>query len=504
MRRFLATLTILLTTLAFASCGVTTTAATTATTVPTTAATTTTLEALSVPANLAVSDNAVTFDPVDGASRYRIRLSQGETIVGEWFVASGFDLSLLADYGAYDLQIKAVAGTGFADSPFGEKIAVELVDPNATDVLEGETLNDFTMIRWIGRTWYDALTSRRYFWNTASGFTVTFRGTELKATFLASDSGVVSRRAHLVVLLDGEEDPTKGTTIVLDQMQTECVLAEGLEDGLHTVKVLKRSEAQDSDTAVVRVVTDGSFATPDPVKDFKIQYIGASTSVGYGDLGPSSAVKNTENSDGLLCFTYLTSYLLDAETSIFASSGWGLTRGWNTGGQASATQTIPAAYEYFATNSQNVVFTAAGQWDHSDYDPDVIVIALGGNDFSSSNYASLSADQQALFREAVTDALVAFVTTLRAYHPDTYIVLVYGLMSEAQYVQNVSIDAAARAALEFDRISSLKVAGAGSDGAPLGANWHPNVDTYIKAAGQLADHISALTGREVVREDIVY
>ncbi|MDP3131153.1 MAG: SGNH/GDSL hydrolase family protein, partial [Bacillota bacterium] len=445
----------------------------------------------------------VTFDAVDHATRYKIRLSQGESVIGEWFVTAGFDLSLIADYGTYDIQIKAIGGGVYADSPFSDKVAIELVDPDATDTLEAESLNDFTLIRWIGRTWYETLSGRRYFWNTASGFDVSFDGTELKATFYATNTGVTGKHPFLVILLDGEEDPTKGITIELTQGQAEYTLVSELEDGPHTVKVLKRSEAQDSDTAVLQVVTDGKFLAPTPVKTFKIQYIGASTSVGYGDLGPANDPKTTDNSNGLLCYTYLTSYLLDAETSIFASSGWGITRGWNTSGQVSATQSIPAAYEYYATNAQNYVVTTPGQWDHSDYQPDVIVLALGGNDFSSSNYASLSAAAQLEFRNAVTDAYVAFITALRAYHPDAYIILVYGLMSEALHVQNVSIDAATRAAAQFDRISSIKVAGAGSSGT-LGSNYHPNVATYITAAGQLADHITAITGREQVNGDIVF
>jgi hypothetical protein len=487
-----------------AGCSLTTTEPTTTSTAATTEVTTavtTTLASLEIPTNVQVVENVVTFDSVVGASRYRIRLSIDAVVVGEWFVNSGFDLSLLVDYGNYDIQVKAVGDATHADSEYGEKIAITLADPLATGILEAETMNDYTKIRWLGRTWYDDSTQRRYFWNTASGFTVAFEGTELKATFYATNYTVTGKKAHLVILLDGEEDPTKGTLLVLDQMQAEYILVSGLEDGYHTVKVLKRSEAQDSDTALVSVSTDGTFATPPAANDFRIQYIGASTSVGYGDLGPSSAAKTTDNSNGLLCYTYLASYLLDAETSIFASSGWGITRGWNTSGLVSATQTIPAAYEYFATNASNYVFTAAGEWDHTDYQPDVIVVALGGNDFSSSNYSSLNATDQASFRASVTSAYIQFLLTLHAYHPDAYIIVVYGLMSEATYVKNVAIDAAAQADAECGMVTSLLVAGAGSSGS-LGSNYHPDVATYIVAARQLAECIESLTGHAIVREDI--
>ncbi len=494
--------------LGIVSCGLATTVSTTTTEIVTTTTepevttTTTLLTVLAAPENLDVVDNLVSFAAVDHATRYRIRLSQGESVVGEWFVAPGFDLSLIADYGVYDIQVKAIGGGAYADSPYSAKVSIELVDPDATDTLEAEGLNDYTMIRWIGRTWYETLSGRRYFWNTASGFDVTFSGTELKATFYATNTAVTGKHPFLVVLVDGEEDPTKGITVELTQGQGEYTLVTGLPDGTHTVKVLKRSEAQDSDTAVLQVVTDGRFLAPTPVKDFRIQYIGASTSVGYGDLGGSP--KTTNNSNGLLCYTYLTSYLLDAETSIFASSGWGLTRGWNTGGQASATQTIPAAYEYYATNAQNYVVTTPGQWDHTDYQPDVIVIALGGNDFSSNSaaYNALTDAQKLAYQETVTDALVAFVTTLRAYHPDAYVVLVYGLMSEATHVRNVSINAALRLSGETDKVSSLAVTGAGQSGTGFGSDGHPTVAAYILAAGQLADHITAITGREQVRTDI--
>jgi len=523
MKKIMALFGLLFLASAATACGITTTTATTTsttamttvtTTVSTTATTTTspltttttvtTKLVLAIPANLRVVDNLVQFDSVSDATRYKVRVLDGETLIGEYIVASGFDLSLLVDFGAYQIQVKAIGTGDFTDSGYSDAVAIELVDPDATNILEAELLNDYTKIRWLGRTYYETLTGRRYFWATASGFDVSFYGTELKVTFYATKTDIVSKQPYIVVLVDGEADPTKGTTIILNQLQAEYTLVTGLEEGFHSVKVVKRSEAQDSDTAVLQVSTDGHFTAPNPAKALKIEYIGASSTVGYGDLGPASAPKTTSNSNGLLCFTYLTSYLLDAETSIFASSGWGLTRGWNTGGAVSATQNIPAAYEYYAINGQNYIYTAAGQWDHTNYEPDVLVLVLGGNDFSSSNYSSLTVEEQAAFRASVTAAYVAFIATLRLYHPDAYIVVVYGVMGEAAHVMNVAIDAANQANTAYGQVTSIRVESAGSNSNPYGSDWHPNVGTYIKAAEQLADHIAAITGQDVVRENIVY
>jgi hypothetical protein len=453
-----------------------------------------------------IEGSILTFEGVPYATNYVLVIYDlQDQIIAEISVVSGFDLLGVITPGTYRLALQATA-PGFDDSAFTTTVEQFIFDTNAVSILSEDLLNDDTKIRYIGRTYYNERDLTRYFFFTASGFEVTFYGTELKAFLKASYSSNLSRQAYIVVLVDGEENPTKGTTFVLNQFIEEYTLVSGLDEGFHTVKVLKRSEASDSNTSLMRLSTDGFFSTPPQAKNFNIQYIAASSSTGYGNLGSPSVSKSTANSNGLLAFAYLTSYLLDAETSIFSASGWGVSRGYNTNGDINETQNIPTAYQYYAINDTNNVFTDAGKWDHNEFVPDVVVVNLGTNDFNASNYHSLNTQQKAeLVSRFVTD-YAAFLVLLHNQHPNAIIIVAYGLMNESLTLGEFtlqSIELANQTIGENVFIPFLMEA-AGTPPNPFGSNSHPNVGTSINVAIQLAQLIHSLTGRQIYKEMITY
>ncbi len=467
---------------------------------------TTTLEKLLTPLNATVVDNILTFDEVTGANRYRIALyDDNQNLVGEYNITSGFNLALLLSVGTYTFQIKAT-GSGYQDSDYTESVGFEIVDPNRTNLLAGEDMNDQTFLRWFGRTYYNENEAAKYFYFTASGFELAFFGTELKVTFKAANYANTSKQPYLVILIDGEEDPTKGTTIILDQAEAEYTLVTGLEDGYHTVKVLKRNEAIDSEVAVKGISTDGYFTDPPQAKSFRIQYIAASSSTGFGNLGTVSEAKTSANSHGLLAYAYLSSYLLDAEPSIFAASGWGVSRGYNTGGNTSATQNIPYGFEYFAIDSSNYVFQAPGKWDITNFIPDVIVVNLGTNDFNASGYRNMDETEQAALEQEFITNYTAFLLLLNNMYPNAKIIVAYGLMNEQLLLEDFTLQIIDDANEEIGStvIYPFEMEGAGTNGNPYGCSYHPNVKTSMNVAEALAELISSITGRQIVRDMITY
>ena len=211
-------------------------------------------------------------------------------------------------------------------------------------------------------------------------------------------------------------------------------------------------------------------------------------------------------SHGLLGFAYLTSYLLDAETSIFSASGWGVSRGWNTGGQISETQNIPAAYQYYAITDANSVFTTPGLWNHTEYIPDVIVVNLGTNDFNASNYNSMSAIQkQALVDRFILD-YTNFLVLLNNQYPNAKIIVAYGLMGEQNTLGSFTLQIIQQAntIIGSSVCTPFLMEAAGTAPNPFGSNYHPNVGTSMNVANALANYIQSLTGREIVRDMVVY
>jgi lysophospholipase L1-like esterase len=491
------------------ACQTTTTTTTQTTSATTVSTTTTTTGVLAVPSNLAIVDNIVTFDGVANASKYRIQATHTLTqTASEYFVTSGFDLFLLLDPGMYSFRIKAVGAALFADSPYGDPVEAEIKDPSQTNRLEGASLNDYQFIRWLGRTWYDDVNERRYFFYTASGFEIAFYGTELSVTFYATNDIIPYKRAYLSVLVDGDENPLNASTVVLDQATKTVKVVEGLTEGYHTVKVLKRSEAQDSDTAVYAIETDGHIAAAPQAKPIKIQVLAASSSTGYGNLATGvNDPRTSANSHGLLGFAYLAAYMLDADINIVASSGWGVTRGWNTGGQISTTQTLVNAYDYVGINASNTIYANAGRWDHTDYIPDVIILNMGTNDFNAPTnptYDAMTLAQKQALIDAFVDAYVTFILNLRNHHPNAVIIVGYGLMGDSAKLAAPSQAIVAECLETIDNVYYFQMEAAGTNGQPFGSGYHPNVGTHVRVAQALTDYIIELTGYEQVRQNIPY
>jgi hypothetical protein len=509
MKKLQVLLLTLLLTIAFAGCQMTSATTTTTTTTTQTTTVTTTKTELAIPGNLHIVDNVVTFDTVPNATKYRIAATDIETSeVSEYFVTSGFNLFLLLAEGNYVFQIKAIGGGLFADSAYSASIEAEIADPNRTSALEATALNDFQFIRWHGRTWYDEVNARNYFFFTASGFEISFYGTELEVTFFATNTLIVGKRAYLNVLVDGNENPLEAATLILDQPTKTIKVVEGLEEGFHTVKILKRSEAQDSDTAVTKIETDGYLTAPPQPKALQIQVVAASSSTGYGNLALGvNEARSTANSHGLLGFAYIAAYMLDADISIFASSGWGVTRGWNTNGQISATQTLVAAYEYVGINAVNTVFTAGGRWDHTDYIPDVLILNMGTNDFNAPNnpaYDAMTPAQKQVLIDAFVATYVQFILNLRNYYPDAYIIVGYGLMGDSAKLGVPSQTIVTQCSAVTNRVYIFQMEAAGTNGNTFGSGYHPNVGTHLNVAQALADFITEITGVEQVRDNIDY
>ncbi|MBI9009552.1 MAG: hypothetical protein JEZ05_05920 [Tenericutes bacterium] len=464
---------------------------------------TTSMGVLSTPTNIQITNNVITFTEVDNATKYRIFLYEELTgLSGEFNITSGFDLSLLMDVGDYSYQLKATA-PGYLDSELSELTNFSIVDESRTNILVGDDMNNLEYVRWLGRTYYNSLEQAKYFFFTASGFEVTFFGTELQVTIQANNYLLDSKQAYVVVFIDGEENPNNGTTIRLTEGIQTITLASGLENGFHTLKLLKRSEASDSDTSIVQIETNGYFTTPPAAKTFRIQYIAASSSTGYGNLGTLSDGKTTTNSDGLRAYAFLTSYLLDADTSIFAASGWGVSRGYNTNGNISATQNIPNAFVNIAINDTNRVFEV-GDWDFTDYIPDVIVINLGTNDFNASGYTSMSTIDKAAMSERFITDYVNFLVLLNNMYPNAKLIVAYGLMNEATTLGTITqtVITNANNTIGYTAVFEFLMEAAGSNSNAFGVGYHPNVQTSMNVAEDLAELIHTITGREILRDMI--
>ncbi|MDY6367765.1 MAG: hypothetical protein SPL13_04570 [Clostridia bacterium] len=275
--------------------------------------------------------------------------------------------------------------------------------------LSGNLLTDAQNVHWIGRTHYDETAQAVYTYYTATGFTVDFEGTTLSVTYSATNTSSSKNRPYFISMVDGVA-ATEGTSFSLTKQTQTVDVAKGLTEGRHTVTVLKRSEPENSLTAITKIQTDGAFRAPTVRDSLKFQIIGSSGISGHGALGNSGDSWTTANSSSMHGFGYLAASKFGAETQFVSASGMGMV--WSYRGVSP----MPESYEAtgliasYDKNGNTVSVTANGQWDHSKWVPDVVIANIGGNDWNNtiSTYSSGTAERIAAenqFKQAVNDLI---------------------------------------------------------------------------------------------------
>jgi hypothetical protein len=169
----------------------------------------------------------------------------------------------------------------------------------------------------------------------------------------------------------------------------------------------------------------------------------------------------------------LAARLLNAQVQLVCYGGRGLVRSWN--GRTDEFQ-LPAFYELALADAAHPV-----KWNQADYEPDLILVAIGTNDFTEG--IPERASYVAAFR--------AFVSTLRRDHPQAQIVLTEGAILNGEK----------KAALTADLIETVK-ASAGAHVHYLASahhpgdarDAHPTTDQHAAMAAELVPPLRRLMG----------
>ncbi len=208
----------------------------------------------------------------------------------------------------------------------------------------------------------------------------------------------------------------------------------------------------------------------------QIEFIGDSYTVGYGNTSGKTQCTRDEvwaTTDTGKSFGHLTADHYNAESQINAISGRGIVRNYNGG----PGDTLPVAYPFTLFDNKTDEYDAA-DWEWS---PQIIVIGLGTNDFSTPLHAGekwttrddLHADYDATY--------VAFVKSLRAKNPDAFFILMAADQFQGEMPAEINKVIARLNADGERRIAFLPMTGlkfGGCDG-------HPNTDDDRTVADEL-------------------
>ena len=333
--------------------------------------------------------------------------------------------------------------------------------------------HDTVFIKWFGRTdkMADGSTGFDY---TASGFEVKFKGSKLDVVLQSTNYDDETNRAYVTVIVDGE-NYREAPHYALDKLRKTISIE--LDEGEHTVRILKRSEAKWSRVFLKSIETDGVFLKPDPRREHLIEFYGDSITCGYGSVSSSTDKFSTATEDGLAAFAFITAEALGAECSIMSQSGIAINKNiWE------------------AENNLPMLVGQSSYYNKNEYSsqraPDAVVIYGGVNDqpyITSAPTHTEMARRQSAFVDAYSD----MIREILEKNPDTVVFCCTGVYGEADYMGTLikqAIDA-----VGSDRVVyTVLPAKTAADG--IGADGHPTYKTHEKVAASLAGVISSTMG----------
>lgn len=269
-------------------------------------------------------------------------------------------------------------------------------------------------VKYFGRTF--AENGVRYFSWSNSGFQFSFYGTGAAATMKAMlhTAGSSAQTAYVKVYVDG----VLTKDIAVSETETPVALASNLAEGLHTVKVIKRTSGYYSIIGLSKIQLDTGSEIRETEKHYErnMLFIGDDLTTGYGSMVTKAQVSagsvpsyTTATEDSTITYAGLTSDYFGAENMTIALSG-GSGRGIVKNGGGATSHTAPKFFEYLDYREKRTV-----AYDHSQYDPDVVVINLGTYDHT----AGVTADD---FKFGCRN----FIRQVRAAYPQAKIIFAYG------------------------------------------------------------------------------
>jgi lysophospholipase L1-like esterase len=214
----------------------------------------------------------------------------------------------------------------------------------------------------------------------------------------------------LHVVVDGQPP------LILASPEVGVYKVSGLSSGPHAATVLVVTESQSAPN------TFGGFGIaadekPLPLKKRprQIEFIGDSHTVGYGNTSPKRDCTADEvwaTTDDSQAFGALTANHYQADYQINAILGRGIVRNYN----GFPGDTLPMAYPY-------VLFDKKQQYADPTWKPQIIVIALGTNDFSTPLNPGEKWKTRDELHADYEKTYVRFLQGLRAKNPEAWIIL---------------------------------------------------------------------------------
>jgi lysophospholipase L1-like esterase len=252
---------------------------------------------------------------------------------------------------------------------------------------------------------------------------------------------------------------------------------KGLVPGAHNLRVEVVSESQSAPTVFGGFFGASAIAQA-AAKRRQIEFVGDSYTVGYGNTSMSRDCTTdqvwltTDTSQG---FAVRTAKRLGADYQVNAISGRGIVR--NYGGFAA--DTLPQAHPF-------VLFDRRETYNDPAWHPQLIVVGLGTNDFSTPLHAGEKWKSREELHSDYETTYLEFLKRLRSRNPTAFFILWSLDNSRGEIESEVSKVAELWRVSGESRVAFVALHGT----AMTGCDWHPSTadDALMaKAIGEVID-----------------
>ena len=348
-----------------------------------------------------------------------------------------------------------------------------------------------------GRVFYNSDLGGVTFINSASGFEVRFRGTELRAEVQTVSGGGSYPNGMFSVFVDGETDSNAKilkTERSVGGVSDEVTIAEGLTDGEHVVKVLKRTPSNRDRLIVSQISTDGEIL-PAPAKpSLNIEFYGDSITCGEGVLRAYKD-ENGNIKDSAL-YTQKTRNVFQSYAGECAKDLGAAFRVFGRGGIALKYTDFTKERYTVANNYGSVAVDLAAAeypYDYNSYRPDAVVIYLGTNDYFRSQKGTAKDDNGVAYSKGgMKIAVVNFVRDVigRYYGKNIPVFVCSNLMAPGSGLDVIMENAVTELKSDFPNAVAVKF----DKGVTTDKGGHPVVEDSEIAGAKLAGEIRRVLG----------
>ena len=326
-------------------------------------------------------------------------------------------------------------------------------------------------VRYIGRTLVSPDGSVAFDW-VGTYFATRFTGGNV--SIRVSETGTsyynvfVDKKLHRVVKVCGTD--------------TLINVVSGIDKRIHSLKIQKRSEGEFGKTTIHQFVlsASGRLMEETEVRTRHIEFIGNSLTCGYGTDGKhrdDPFLVETENCNRT--FAAMIARYYDADYTLIAHSGRGAARNYGDSVRVSKVTMKDRMLNTFDED-----FTL--RWNFTAYCPDLVVVNLGSNDFSTEPHP---------YKREFIKAYKQIIAQLREHYGDIPVLCIYPVAIQApvfSYYKTIVAE------LNDPKVFLLKLdKDLYNRTTDLGAAWHPGYRGHRKMAMWMIPYISTIMGWEL-------